>query len=1383
MALYNTADYKLIYVFSIPDEAHKGLVKVGEATIHTMLSLDDLKPNCQALRDAADKGRIKDYTFTAGIKVDLLWAELAIRTKKDILNGMQITTIQGFRDHDVHNVLKNSGIKTSYPNGIKNREWFECSSETAKNAIKAVKECRAFLSGNDKKIEVTAPEIKLRDEQKDAVDKTLTIFKTGDKMLWNCKMRFGKTLTAYELIRRGSYQKTIVVTHRPVVEQGWEEDHSKLFGKNSDHVFMKKQDLTYSEDYFDYNSDIKNDVALKNAKNTGEHFTYFASMQDLRGSKRAGGKFDKNNAVFDMDWDLIIYDEAHEGTQTDLGQKVQSLLETEKDGKKPKILELSGTPYNIMDKYDDNVYTWDYVMEQRAKEEWNSKHPDEPNPYADMPRMNIFTFDMSESIPTSYRYETETSAFNFREFFRVWTGDTEKDYRPVPEGKNIGDFVHEDDVISFLNLITADSADSKYPFATDEYRREFKHTFWMVPGVKEARALSAVLKKHPVFMHYQIVNVAGDGDKDEEMPYDNALKLVQSAIKTNDFTITISCGKLTTGVTVKEWSAVMMLTGSATTDAKGYMQTIFRVQSAGQIDGKQKENCYVFDFAPDRALKVISDAHRLSDKGKSSDKKYKDVLTLFMNYCPVIAISGTKMEPYNANSLMRQVKRISVDAAIKSGFEDDSIYKIDAGIVMDESDKQFFEALKARLNAHAKTKRETKVTIADNGLSDEDYKKAVAIEHKPAKNLTPEEIALKEKLKAQRKQQQAFFGLLRNISIRLPLLIYGADVPLTESLPLEKFIEIVDDESWKEFMPQDVDKLLFKRSIKYFDEDVLMAAGLRIRRLAKQADEYPPTERVKRITEIIGHFRNPDKETVLTPWRVVNMHLSDTIGGYCFLNEQFDAKDPLEEPRYVSQGDVTEELFGNKSSKILEINSKSGLYPLYVAYSMYRSRLTKKEEEYNPEELSALWNSVLKDNVFVLCKTTMAEKITKRTLAGFTDSYTNTHYQPHLLERMQEDMAWVVKKITNPAVWGKEGERMKFDAIVGNPPYQDSTSVNNRAGAIYPYFYDLAEAVSDKYSLISPARFLFNTGLTSKEWNKKMLSNEHVKVAKFEENATEVFPNTDIKGGIAILYYDKNKNFGEIGEYIPNSVLKHISTHFKKDVENSFSSIVYSGRSDLKFTDKFIEDFPQSIEDRLSAIQKENTGVIALSPNEEYELKSSTFEVLPYVFEEKEPENNSNYYELIGLINGKRCRKWIKKIYMIARYPEKNNINAYKVLVPESNGSGVLGEVLSSPIVVGPGESSTPTFISIGNFDKKENALNVLKYIKTKLVRTLLGILKKTQHNPATVWAYIPMQDFTAKSDIDWSKPVSEIDKQLYRKYNLDDSEVAFIESMIKPIE
>ena len=1356
MALYNTSDYKLIYVFSIPDEAHKDLVKVGEATIHTLLTLNELQPNCQVLRDAADKGRIKDYTFTAGIKVDLLWAELAIRVKEDVLNGMRITTLQGFRDHDVHNVLKNSGIKTSYPNGIKNREWFECDVETAKNAIKAVIGGRDFLSECEKHDKLPAPSIKLRDEQNAAVEKTLDVFKAGDNMLWNCKMRFGKTLTAYELIRSGKYQKTIVVTHRPVVEQGWEEDHGKLFGKDSSHVFMKKQNLSYSEDYFDYSADIKNDTALKNAKARGDYFTYFASMQDLRGSKLAGGKFDKNKAVFDMDWDLVIYDEAHEGTQTDLGQTVQTLLESENNGKKPKVLELSGTPYNIMDKFDDNVYTWDYVMEQRAKEEWDYNHPGEPNPYADMPKMNIFTFDMSSAIPTSYRYETETSAFNFREFFRVWTGDAEKDYRPVPEGRKIGDFVHEDDVRSFLNLITTESKDTKYPFATDEFRKEFKHTFWMVPGVKEAKALSAVLKTHPVFMHYQVVNVAGEGD--EELPYDNALKLVQDAIKENDYTITISCGKLTTGVTVREWTAVMMLTGSATTDAKGYMQTIFRVQSAGQIDGKQKENCYVFDFAPDRALKVISESHNLTKKGKSSDDKLKDTLILFMNYCPVIAISGTKMEPYSANSLMRQIKRISIDAAIKSGFEDDSIYKVDAGIVMDERDKEFFEALKARLNAHAKTKKETKVTIADNGLSDEDYKKAVAIEHKPAKNLTPEEIALKEKLKAQRKQQQAFFGLLRNISIRLPLLIYGADVSITENLPLEKLTEIVDDESWKEFMPQDVDKDLFKRSIKYFDEDVLMAAGLRIRRLAKQADEYPPTERVKRITEIIGHFRNPDKETVLTPWRVVNMHMSDTVGGYCFLNEQFDSKDPLEEPRFVSQGKVTEDLFGSNDSKILEINSKSGLYPLYIAYSLYRKRLPKKEEELTFEEQTAIWNEVLQDNVFVLCKTTMAEKITKRTLAGFTEAKTNTRYQPHLLERMQEDMDWVVKKITNPVVWGKEGERMKFDAIVGNPPYQVSDGGNAASATpVYNLFVENAIKTNTEYiSMIMPARW-YAGGKGLDGFRAKMLGNAHIENLYDFADSADCFEGVNIAGGLCYFLFNK----GYQGEccVFNKSKSKIISKQLRK--LNEYNIFIRNNTS-LSIIRKIV---------KLSGVNMLNNSV---SVRNAFAIPSNIRGV-----KEKNNENN------IMLLSSEG-----KSFIKLSQLKDKDNyLYKYKSIVtyamsggnkPSSNGNY---QVISSLQVLNPLEACTETFLIVDCFENYEQAENLCCYAKTKFFRFLLLQALTSIHITKESFVFVPIQNYTKNSDIDWSKSIPEIDRQLYAKYNLDESEIAFIESMIKPME
>ena len=807
---YSTSNFKLIYIFTIPDEAHKGLVKVGEASLGTTAKMDELTPNCEQLMAAAHQ-RIRQETYTAGIRYDLHWAQLAIRTKSDIFEGARVTVIDNFHDHDVHDVLKNSGIEVKYPNGVKAREWFKCDVETVKRAITAVKEYRFVLAEGEKTFTSVLPVIKLREEQEKAVNDTLSYFANTDKVLWNCKMRFGKTLTAFDLIRRGKFQKTIVVTHRPVVQDEWEEEHGKIFGEGSPHLFMKKQGNLYSEDYFDSSFDIKNDIALNNAKRRGDYFTYFASMQDLRGSKLVGGKFDKNKAVFGMDWDLIIYDEAHEGTQTDLGQKVQALLEQSKGGKKPKVLELSGTPYNIMDKYEDNVVTWDYVMEQEAKARWEYEHPTERNPYADMPRMNIFTFDMSKALPTSYRFETETSAFNFHEFFRVWTGDPKDDFEPIPHGKKVGDFVHEEDVRAFLNIITTESEDTKYPFATDEFRKEFKHTFWMLPGVKEARALSALLQRHAVFSHYRIINVAGEGDK--EMPYDNARALVKREIARNEYTITLSCGKLTTGVTVREWTAVMMLTGGATTDAKGYMQTIFRVQSAGLINGKQKENCYVFDFAPDRALRVLSEAHQLSKHGQRSDSEYKIELGKFLNYCPVHAIEGVRMTDYDVNSMMRQIKRISIDSAIKSGFDDESIYKVDTGIVMDERDREFFDALKSRLSAQKKAPKENKVKLAENGMTQEEYERAKKAERKPPKERTPEDKAAMEKLKAQRKQRSTFIALLRNISIRLPLLIYGAKVDFNEGITLERFITLVDDESWQEFLPADVTKDLFRRSI------------------------------------------------------------------------------------------------------------------------------------------------------------------------------------------------------------------------------------------------------------------------------------------------------------------------------------------------------------------------------------------------------------------------------------------------------------------------------------------------------------------------------------------------------------------------------------------
>lgn len=233
---------------------------------------------------------------------------------------------------------------------------------------------------------------------------------------------------------------------------------------------------------------------------------------------------------------------------------------------------------------------------------------------------------------------------------------------------------------------------------------------------------------------------------------------------------------------------------------------------------------------------------------------------------------------------------------------------------------------------------------------------------------------------------------------------------------------------------------------------------------------------------------------------------------------------------------------------------------------------------------------------------------------------------------------------------------------------------------------------------------------------------------------------------------------------------------------------MFGGRSDLKFNELFLRDYPNSINMRLAQIQKKYPNVKKLSTNEEYELKSSTFEALDAVFLKEEPQDREKYWKLIGLSEGKRTYRWIERKYMQARYPQSNNLSGYKVFVPESNGSGAVGEATSTPVIgaplIGtPLMSATPTFISIGNFQTLQEAENLLKYIKTKFARVLLGVLKITQHNPPPKWAYIPLQDFTDQSDIDWQQPIPNIDQQLYQKYGLDENEIAFIEQKVRAME
>ena len=299
MEFINTFEYKLIYVFRINDEAHKGVLKIGEATIHTNKKYEDLDNNCTELNQAA-KERINSYTNTAGIKYELLHTEVAV--KEFIRDGEKI--VKAFSDHDVHNVLNKSGIEKKKVNNTTGKEWYKVDLETAKNAIIAVKNNRKSLDSNQ--ITEDRNPIIFRPEQDKAIKETIKQFRDGSSMLWNAKMRFGKTLTALQVVKEMGFNKTIIITHRPVVDNGWYEDFNKIFYDRNDYKYCSNE----------YGEDI-NELLKNNNK-----FVCFFSMQDLRGSKRVGGKFDKNEKIFDTNWDLVVVDEAHEGTTTALGDNV-----------------------------------------------------------------------------------------------------------------------------------------------------------------------------------------------------------------------------------------------------------------------------------------------------------------------------------------------------------------------------------------------------------------------------------------------------------------------------------------------------------------------------------------------------------------------------------------------------------------------------------------------------------------------------------------------------------------------------------------------------------------------------------------------------------------------------------------------------------------------------------------------------------------------------------------------------------------------------------------------------------------------------------------------------------------------------------------------------
>ena len=601
--------------------------------------------------------RIREQTHTAAIETELLWNYLA-----EYVEGPDKGL--NFKDHDFHSFLKFHDIERR-----PKTEWFYFNGTPEKSEGLFKKFIHHDVSGYQPG---KSNEYTLRQEQDEAVSKTMAFFTSHEnsEFLWNAKPRFGKTLSAYDLVKRLGVTNVLVLTNRPAVANSWYDDFDQFIAGNTEYKFVSSTDSlkdrpSMSRDQFiEYLSE--HDEAKQIA---------FISLQDLKGSKYFGGEYDKLKWVADLHWDLVIIDEAHEAVDTRKSDFAFSNIH------RRWTLHLSGTPFKSIAKgqfSDEQIYNWSYADEQQAKKNWDSTCESE-NPYEALPQLNMFTYQMSKMVldvindGVTVDGENYDYAFDLNEFF---------------ETNESGEFVHKEAVVAWLDTLTHNE---KYPFSTKDLRNELKHTFWILDRVNSAKALKKLLENHPTFENYGIVLAAGSGNayesKDEGIENIRSLAAVRKAIKEHDKTITLSVGQLTTGVTVPEWTGVIMLCNMKS--PAQYMQAAFRAQNPYSWTEKgkhyRKERAYVFDFAPERTLiiydKFANDLSMATANGHGTTDERKENIGELLNFFPVIAEdSSGRMVEIDAAQVMTIPKQIKAQEVVKRGFMSNLLFDNIAGI-------------------------------------------------------------------------------------------------------------------------------------------------------------------------------------------------------------------------------------------------------------------------------------------------------------------------------------------------------------------------------------------------------------------------------------------------------------------------------------------------------------------------------------------------------------------------------------------------------------------------------------------------------------------------------------------------------------------------------
>ncbi|MGY2747521.1 DEAD/DEAH box helicase [Arthrobacter sp. UYCu723] len=610
-------------------------------------------------QESAD-ARIAQQASQLSVEKKKLWSRRALFTSE--AGGR-------FTDRAFHAYLHQQGVeRETQP---KRTEWHHI-----KIAPKGSLEYFNDFAGQDfPNVPSTGVEVDyvLRPEQQAAVDQAVAAFQSGQsEVLWNAKPRFGKTLTTYDLMSTLDVRRVLVVTNRPAIANSWFDDFARFIGHRTTFKFVSESPSLAGRTPM--TREQWRAFSL-NHQDEDPRIVEFLSLQDLKGSQYFGGSYDKLRHITHFDWDLLVIDEAHEGIDTTKTDVAFDQI------KRRWTLHLSGTPFKALavGKFDqDQIFNWTYEDEQTARQRWEDNGQE--NPYAALPTLNLLTYQISrmitdrlaEGVAIDEDAANIDYTFDLNEFFAT---------------KDNGFFEHEPEVRKFLDCL---AANEKYPFSTPELRDEIRHSFWLLNRVASAKALEKLLKKHDVFKDYTIILAAGDGRSDESDPVaagkslDKVRTAITEAEKSDGKTITLSVGQLTTGVTVPEWTAVIML--SNLSSPAQYMQAAFRAQNPCTFERGghvfQKQNAYIFDFAPERTLTIFDAfANNLHPNPSGDQRVRQDNIRRLLNFFPVLGEDAEgRMIELDASQVLTFPQVFKAREVVRRGFLSNLLFANVAGI-------------------------------------------------------------------------------------------------------------------------------------------------------------------------------------------------------------------------------------------------------------------------------------------------------------------------------------------------------------------------------------------------------------------------------------------------------------------------------------------------------------------------------------------------------------------------------------------------------------------------------------------------------------------------------------------------------------------------------